>query len=166
MSIHSEHPFLPPPERRDAVRQFRGRLPSPVTVVTTVAGESRVGLTVSSLLIVQGDPGQVVALVDPDSDLGEALTVGCHIAVSMLTDGDGLLADTFGGVAPAPGGPFTVGTWASTEFGPVRTGVSWLGAQVTSLTGLGWSVQVIARIEHVALTEAPALMHQRGRYRV
>ncbi len=48
----------------------------------------------------------------------------------------------------------------------MRTGVSWLGAQVTSLTGLGWSVQVVARIEHVELTEAPALMHQRGRYRV
>jgi flavin reductase (DIM6/NTAB) family NADH-FMN oxidoreductase RutF len=166
VSIHSEHPFLPPPEERDAVRQFRGRLPAPVTVVTTGAGPDRVGLTVSSLLIVAGDPGQVVALVDPDSDLGEALAIGCRIAVSVLTDGDGLLADTFGGVAPAPGGPFTVGSWTETAFGPVRTGVSWIGAQVTSLSGLGWSVQVTARIEHVALTDSPALIHQRGRYRV
>ena len=166
MSIHSEHPFLPPPEQRDAVRQFRGRLPAPVTVVTTGAERRRVGLTVSSLLIVQGDPGQVLALVDPDSDLGEALAIGGRIAVSVLTEGDGLLADTFGGVAPAPGGPFTVGQWVDTAFGPVRAGVSWLGAQVTSLTGLGWSVHVTARIERVELSDAAALIHQRGRYRV
>lgn len=166
MSIHSEHPFLPPPEGRDAVRQFRGRLPAPVTIVTTGAGPDRVGLTVSSLLVVQGDPGQVIALVDPDSDLGDALTIGGRIAVSVLTDGDGLLADTFGGVAPSPGGPFRVGAWTDTEFGPVRAGVSWLGAQVTSLTGLGWSVQVLARIEQVTLTDAPTLIHQRGRYRL
>jgi flavin reductase (DIM6/NTAB) family NADH-FMN oxidoreductase RutF len=166
VSIHSEHPFLPPPDRRDAVRQLRGRLPAPVTLVTTGADEHRVGLTVSSVLVVQGEPGQVIALVDPDSDLGEALGVGGRIAVSVLTQGDGLLADTFGGVAPAPGSPFRVGTWQQTPFGPVRAGVSWLGAQVTSLTGLGWSLQVVARIESVTLTEAPALIHQHGRYRL
>lgn len=137
-----------------------------MTIVTTASGPTRVGLTVSSLLIVQGDPGQILALVDPDSDLGEAVTIGGRVAVSVLTEGDGLLADTFGGVAPAPGGPFSVGEWTQTEFGPVRAGVSWLGAQVTSLTGLGWSVQVTARIEHVELVEAPALIHQRGRYRI
>ena len=166
VTIHSEHPFAPPPERRDAVRQFRGRLPAPVTILTTGSGADRVGLTVSSLLVVHGDPGQFVAMIDPDSDLADALAVAARVAVSALTEGDGLLADIFGGVAPASGSPFNAGEWEQTAFGPVWSGVSWLGGQVTSLQGIGWSVQLTARIEEVHLTEAPALIHQRGRYRV
>lgn len=166
MTIHSEHPFHPPPEQRDAVRQLRGRLPAPVTVITTGAGRERVGLTVSSVLIVLGDPSHLVAMVDPDSDLGTTLAAGVRIAASVLTSGDGLLADTFAGVAPAPGGLFTVGRWVQTEFGPVREAVSWVGAEVRSIGALGWSAQVTAVIQRVELSDSPALLHQRGRYRV
>ncbi len=165
MTFHTEHPFLPPPDQRDVVRQLRGRLPAPVTVVTTRAAGRPVGLTVSSLLLVQGDPALVVLMVDPLSDLGEVLGEGVRIAVSVLTTGDALLADTFAGLAPAPGGPFTAGTWVDSDFGPVRQGVSWLGAEVTRVAELGWYCEVAARIDRIEITDAPALIHQRGTYR-
>ncbi|HYF71787.1 MAG TPA: flavin reductase, partial [Nocardioides sp.] len=72
MTIHSEHPFLDPDP--DPVRRFRGRLGGAVSLVTAGAGRERAGLTVSSLLVANGDPAQVVMLVDPDSDLHDVLT--------------------------------------------------------------------------------------------
>ncbi|MGB7982018.1 MAG: flavin reductase [Candidatus Nanopelagicales bacterium] len=165
MTIHSEHPFLPPPEQRDVVRQLRGRLPAPVTIVATGSGTDRVGLTVSSILVVLGDPDRVVLMIDPDSDLGSRLEVGVRIAISVLTTGEGLLADTFAGLAPAPGGPFQTGQWNDCAFGPLREGASWLGAVVEDCRSLGWSQQVTARIDQAVLSDAPALIHQRGRYR-
>jgi len=165
VTIHSEHPFLPPRDQRNLVRQLRGRLPAPVTIVSTGAGADRFGLTVSSILVVNGDPASVLLMVDPESDLGMGLTVGAGIAVSLLTADDGPLADAFAGLAPAPGGPFTLASWTDTEFGPVRAGAGWLGARVTDTRPLGWSVQVTARIERIELADAPALIHQHGRYR-
>lgn len=166
MTIHSEHPFTPPEDQRDPLRRFRGRLPSPVTVVTTGQGRSRFGLTVSSILVIDGDEPRVMVMVDPDSELGEALEPGASLVVSVLTDGDQFLADAFAGTAPAPGGPFTLGEWVDTRWGPRRSGVSWLGATVESVTPIGWSHQVVALVDHAEVTDLPALVHQRGRYRV
>ncbi len=165
MTIHSEHPFLPPPEQRDTVRQLRARLPAPVTIVATGSGSERVGLTVSSILIGLGEPAQAILLIDPDSDLGSRMDVGVRLAVSVLSTQDNLLADTFAGLAPAPGGLFQTGRWTDSGFGPVQEGASWLGAVVVEITSLGWSLHVTARIDHTVLSEAPALIHQRGRYR-
>ncbi|HUF15041.1 MAG TPA: flavin reductase, partial [Acidimicrobiia bacterium] len=67
MTIHNEHPFTPGPEERDPVRRLRGRLAAPVTIVTSGAGDHRAGLTVSSLFVVEGNPGVVHAIVTPNS---------------------------------------------------------------------------------------------------
>ena len=71
MTIHTEHPFLDP--ERDPLRRFRGRLAAPVTVLTGGDGASREGWTVSSLLLADGRPPQMLALLDADSELAEAL---------------------------------------------------------------------------------------------
>ena len=57
MTIHGDHPFLPPESERSPVRRFRGRLPSPVGLWTTAYDGKRAGLTVSSMLVADGEPG-------------------------------------------------------------------------------------------------------------
>ncbi|MFT4189172.1 MAG: flavin reductase [Aeromicrobium sp.] len=168
MTIHTDHPFATPEPGRDLVRRMRGRLPAPVTVWASGAGPERVGLTVSSMLIADGDPARIVGLIDPDSDLGERLTGGTEtFAVSVLTGGQDQLAEVFAGLAPAPGGPFTVGAWRETAWGPVLDrNAGWLGLRLPGVPTrqVGWSLLVEAVVEHVEPGEAAALTHVRGRY--
>ncbi|MGV8850701.1 MAG: flavin reductase family protein [Propionibacteriaceae bacterium] len=164
MTIHDEHPFADPPASRDPLRQFRGRLPAPVTVVATGSGSSRAGLTVSSVLLAPGEPGQLVTLIDPDSDVGSSLEHGTKITVSVLGPDDMYLAEAFAGLAPAPGGRFRLGSWAQTDWGPAIDGAPWLGAKVTDLRPMGWSLEVTARVEHVEPAVIDPLVHVRGRY--
>jgi len=165
VTIHSEHPFLPPRDDRDAVRRMRGRLPAPVTVWATGTGKERLGLTVSSLLVADGEPSRVLGLVDEDSDL--ATGMGDTWAISVLTTDHRFLADAFAGTAPAPGGPFTLGEWTQTEWGPVLDGAAgWMGVRRTQEPSrhVGWALLLEGVVEHLELTEADALVHVRGRY--
>lgn len=165
MTIHDEHPFADPEPDRDPVRRLRGRLGGAVSLWTHGAGAGRTGLTVSSLLVVAGEPAHVVGMVDPDSDLADALDVGEPLAVSLLTWPLRGLAEAFGGSAPAPGGPFRVAPFAATPWGPVPEGAdSWAGARVVALRPLGWSLEVVAAVEHVAVGDTEVLVHRRGRY--
>jgi len=165
VTIHSEHPFLPPRDDRDAVRRVRGRLPAPVTVWASGAGRGRRGLTVSSLLVADGDPSHVLGLIDEDSDFAAADPATWTI--SVLTSDHRFLADAFAGTAPAPGGPFTLGEWGDSDWGPVLRGAAaWIGARrvETSPSHVGWALLLEGVVEHLELTEADALAHVRGRY--
>lgn len=167
MTIHSEHPFVPPEGERDPVRRFRGRLAQAVTVCTAGAGRTRTGLTVSSLVLADGDPAHVLLLVDEDSDLAGALAPDTTFVVNVLGVRDRSLADPFAGTAPAPGGPFTLGEWRDSPYGPVlATATAWLGARVVSEPrSVGWPLLVDGAVEHVEIgADAAALAHLRGRY--
>ena len=169
VTIHADHPFADPEPERDPVRRFRGRLGGAVTLWTTGAGAARAGLTVSSVLVAPGEPGRVLGLLDPDSDLAEALAETGTAVVGLLTWAQRDLADAFAGVAPAPGGVFRLGAWSDSEWGPVLEGVSaWAGVRVAGEPRpVGWSVLVEAEVEHVEILEDPAeepLVHRRGRY--
>ena len=71
--IHDDHPFKDLPADRDPVRQFRGRLVAPVTVVTAGQEGSETALTVSSLMVAEGEPSSVIALIGTNTDLWEAI---------------------------------------------------------------------------------------------
>lgn len=172
MTIHTEHPFLPPEDERRASRRFRGRLVAPVTVWTSLDGRGRpVGWTVSSVLLADGDPPELLALLDPDADLTDALLRRRTTAVNVLTWAARSLADAFAGQSPAPGGPFTLATWTTTEWGPALDGAAWAGVRLGDATPeeVGWGLLVRATVEHVELGGAgaatgAALTHLRGRY--
>jgi hypothetical protein len=77
------------------------------------------------------------------------------------------LAEAFAGLAPAPGGVFTLGTWSATDWGPLLDGVAtWAGARLAGEPReVGWSMLLDLAVEHVELGPAmPPLVHQRGRY--
>jgi flavin reductase (DIM6/NTAB) family NADH-FMN oxidoreductase RutF len=174
VTIHSEHPFLEPESERDPGRRLRGRLGGAVTLWTTGTEGTggtfghRTGLTMSSVMVAHGDPAHVLGLVDPESDLASAVGSGGTAVVQLLLWSHRDLADAFAGVAPAPGGPFRLGSWEQSQWGPVLVGVSaWAGVRFTgSPAEVGWSLLLDGVVEHVHLSEetAPPLEHRRGRY--
>jgi flavin reductase (DIM6/NTAB) family NADH-FMN oxidoreductase RutF len=170
VTIHSEHPFLPPEGERSPVRRLRGRMASPVTVWTAELDGRRAGWTVSSLLLADGQPAELLGLLDEDSDLADTILQTRTLAVSLLAGQHRGLADAFAGLAPAPGGAFRLGTWRDTDWGPVLAdGAGWLGVRLVEgePQHAGWTLLVRAQVEHVALGEAgtDVLAHLRGRYR-
>lgn len=168
MTIHDTHPFAASGQPRRPLRRFRGRLPAPVTIWAAVTERGPVGLTVSSVAVADGEPGEVVGLVDPASDLFDAVVANGRWAVSLLGYADRQLSDAMAGLAPAPGGPFRLAQWRDTEWGPVLAGSpGWLGARLlTEPVEAGWSMLVRGSVEHTEIDEAHApVAYVRGQYR-
>lgn len=164
MTIHSSDPFATPEEQRSPVRRLRARLPAPVTL-WTAAGPA--GLTVSSILVADGDPGQLLGLVNDESDFWAALQRTGRFAVVPLAAPQRQLADRFAGLLPAPGGLFAQESWRDTGFGPVpEQATSWAGCRLLEAVECGWALLVRAEIEEVvAGTDEDPLIYFRGRYR-
>lgn len=166
MTIHSDHPFADPEGARDAFRRLRARLSARVGLWTTGADRDRAGLTVSSMLVVGGEPPLVVGMLDPDSSLGEALDVGDRVVVHLLEWEHRDLAEQFAGLMPAPGGAFSAATWEQTAAGPrlVSAG-TWAACTVTDVRLLGWSLEVVCSLDEVVVgSDDEPLVHRRGRY--
>ncbi len=164
MTIHSTDPFATPEGERSPVRRLRGRLPAPVTLWTA---PGPAGLTVSSLLVADGEPGLVLGLVDEESDFWPAAQRAGVFAVVPLRAGQKQLADRFAGVLPAPGGLFAQESWRHTDFGPVPAdATSWAGCRLLDAVECGYALLVRAAIEEsVAGTGDDPLLYFRGRYR-
>ena len=163
MTIHTEHPFAEPD---DPVRRFRGRLGGTVAVACAGEGADRAGLTVTSFVVAHGDPAHLLVLVDPDSDLADAVEETGSLAVSLLAWEHRDLAEAFAGQMPAPGGPFTTGEWVQTEHGPrLVSALSWATVETESFSSVGWSDLVVVRTVDVVVGEDDnPLEHRRGRY--
>jgi hypothetical protein len=178
VTIHGSDPFATPDAERSPVRRLRGRLPAPVTLWTAGTASARAGLTVSSVLVVDGEPGRLIGVLDEESELWAALASTGRVAVVPLGPADGQLADRFAGLMPAPGGRFAGAgggrgpSWRDTEFGPVPDMLgdgsvpTWAGATLDGARPYGWGLLVEATIAQVTLGEAAggALAHLRGRY--
>jgi flavin reductase (DIM6/NTAB) family NADH-FMN oxidoreductase RutF len=168
VTIHASDPFATPEEQRSPLRRLRGRLPAAVTLWTAEhPGRGPAGLTVSSTLVVDGDPGRLVGLVDEESELWAAAEAAGRFAVVRLAAADRQLADRFAGLMPAPGGLFRQEAWTATGYGPVPAGrETWAGCRLDAARPLGWALLVEATVEAVALAadEPAPLVHHRGRY--
>lgn len=160
MTIHSTHPFADP--EPDPVRRFRGRLTGAVALLTA----DRAGLTVSSLMVANGDPARVLALVDPDSDLAEAVARTGRAVVQLLSWSHRELAEAFAGTAPAPGGPFRTGDFVDSPWGPRLADVTtWAGVLLESAAPVGWSILLTLTVDEVTVgNDDEPLVHRRGRY--
>lgn len=110
----------------------------------------------------------MIGLIDPASELFEDLLRTRRWAVSLMSYGDRLLADAMAGLAPAPGGPFRMGSWRDTAWGPVlAASPGWLGARlIDEPVEAGWSMLVRGVVESVEIDDAVApVAYLRGNYR-
>jgi flavin reductase (DIM6/NTAB) family NADH-FMN oxidoreductase RutF len=165
VTIQYGDPFATPEEDRSPVRRLRGHLVAPVTLWTA---PGPAGLTVSSMLVADGEPGRVLGLVDDESQLWEAATAAGRFAVCLLLAGEQQLADRFAGLAPAPGGQFARESWRESEYGPVLAGDrTWAGCVLADTRRCGWGMLVEGTIAQISLgsAEATPLAYHRGRYR-
>lgn len=171
MTIHGDHPFVPPESERDPLRRLRGRLGGAVSLWTTGEAPDRFGLTVSSMLLAPGEPSHVLGLIDPDSALADAIDERGRFVVQLLRWPHRQLAEAFAGRFPAPGGPFRMGEdhggWVDTDWGPLLAGSSsWLGARLVDRRDAGWGRLYDGVVEHIQLgADEDPLEHRRGEYR-
>lgn len=167
--IHDTDPFATPEEHRSPVRRLRGRMAAPVTLWTAAGPGGPAGLTVSSVLVADGDPGRVLGLVDDESDLFAAISATGRFTVCPLGAGQQQLADRFAGLAPAPGGLFAQEEWRETGYGPVLAGApTWAGCRLEQARRCGWGMLVEGTVEQVTAGSGGdgPLSYYRGRYRV
>jgi flavin reductase (DIM6/NTAB) family NADH-FMN oxidoreductase RutF len=170
VTIHHSHPFQASEQDRNPLRRFRGRMTSPVSIWAASSGGRRAGWTLSSFLVADGDPGEVIGLIDEESALADILPETTALTVNLLGWDQRALADAFAGVAPAPGGPFSLAAWNDTDWGPVLTNsLGWIGARLKpDPDHAGWGLLLRAVVERVELQTNPAdelLCYVHGRYR-
>lgn len=167
MTIHTEHPFLPDPHHRDRARQLRGRLTSPVTIVTSGAGDRTVGLTISSLLIIEGESPMIQLVVGPTSDLWDVMAETGVFVVHVCDATHTRLSDVFAGLRPSPGGMFASLEVVETKWGPTLSEIPDRAyCRLVERAETGYSGLVTGAIDQIELTElSDPLVYYRGRYR-
>jgi hypothetical protein len=80
------------------------------------------GLTVSSVLVAEGQPAPLLGLIDPTSAFFEAMQETGAFVVQVLAVGDRALAERFSEVRPPIRGPFERLQVAESPWGPVLGG--------------------------------------------
>ncbi|HEX5631441.1 MAG TPA: flavin reductase family protein [Acidimicrobiia bacterium] len=165
--IHDSDPFEVPVADRHPVRRFRGRLPAPVTVVTAGSGKTATGLTVSSLMVADGEPSMVWFLCGHNADLGDVIRSTGGFVVHALDAGDEVLADRFAGIRPSPGGLFADLVVEPGVRGPVLTELpNRLACRFVAATDVGWYLLIEGVIEDLVVGDPEdPLLRYRGHYR-
>ena len=165
--IHAEHPFADRPEDRDPVRRFRGRLAHPVTIIMSGEGDRRTGLTVSSLFVVEGEPGRVHAIVGPNSDLWDVAAETERFVVHVCDVDATSLAEVFAGLRPSPGGLFATMNTTPSKWGPLLDELpDRLFCSLESLVESGNSGVFVGVVDGAELSDIEdPLVHFRGTYR-
>jgi 3-hydroxy-9,10-secoandrosta-1,3,5(10)-triene-9,17-dione monooxygenase reductase component len=117
---HGSDPFAMDPD--DPVRRLRGRMVAPVTVWTATGPEGRrAGITVSSVMVVEGEPPEILGVLGPLTEFWEAVGVSRSFVVHVLGTDDMRVADQFAGRYPAD--PFDGLEVVDSDFGPVLAGI-------------------------------------------
>jgi len=167
-TIHDEHPFLDPEGQRHPIRRFRGRLSAPVTIVTSGNPQDHTGLTVSSLMVAEGEPARIHFVLGDQSYLWDRIQQYGAFVVHILESDHHQMSSRFAGAAPSPGGPFVGIDVVASDHGPVITAIPTRAycRFETSRPGDGDYVIVDAVIESVEVHDlTDPLQWFRGSYR-
>jgi flavin reductase (DIM6/NTAB) family NADH-FMN oxidoreductase RutF len=164
--IHAENPFADDPDSRDPVRRFRGRLSAPVTIVTAGDEDRRTGLTVSSLLVIEGEPGRVEMVVGPTTDLWDRVAETGRFVIHICDESHRALTEVFAGLRPSPGGIFADTEVFGSEWGPLIAGLADRAyCSLEDRREVGYSGLVTGRIDHVEAGDLTRpLVYFRGSY--
>jgi 3-hydroxy-9,10-secoandrosta-1,3,5(10)-triene-9,17-dione monooxygenase reductase component len=165
--IGRQPPFAAPPERRSPARRWRGRLVAPVTVWTAGHLPGGAGLTVSSVLVAEGQPARLLGLIDPTSAFWEAMQETRAFVVHVLAVGDRALAERFSEIRPPIRGPFDRLEAAESPWGPVLGGSRPRAAcRLAGSAPVGYGELVEGTIEQLELPDLDdPLAYLHGSYR-
>jgi 3-hydroxy-9,10-secoandrosta-1,3,5(10)-triene-9,17-dione monooxygenase reductase component len=165
--VGTQHPFAVPPERRDPARRLRGRLVAPVTVWTAGHRSTGAGLTVSSVLVAEGQPARLLGLIDPTSAFWERMQEARAFVVHVLAAGDQALAERFSEVRPPVRGQFDRLEVTESPWGPVLGGSRPRAAcRLAGSAPVGYAELVEGVIEQPELHDLEdPLAYLRGSYR-
>jgi 3-hydroxy-9,10-secoandrosta-1,3,5(10)-triene-9,17-dione monooxygenase reductase component len=165
--VGGEHPFATPPALRDPARRLRGRLLAPVTVWTAGPVPGGTGLTVSSVLVAEGEPARILGLIDPTTSFWEAMQDTGRFVVQVLTAADRSLAERFAERRPPVRGAFAGLAVSSSPWGPVLAGDRPRAAcRLTGSSPAGYAELVEGVIEQLELRDLDdPLAYLRGSYR-
>ena len=152
---------------RDPARRLRGRLAAPVTILTAGAGPARTGLTVSSLVVAEGEPPVAYCLLGSEGDLFDAITDSGRFVVHVCTEDDRATADVFAGIRPSPGGLFAGRDVEVSDYGPrlIEFG-TYATCSLVDVREESYSALVRATIDTIVTDDIETpLAYYRGRYR-
>ena len=143
-------------DARDPLRRLEG---ASRAARDRMAGSKRyrgeaVGLTVSSVLMSQGEPPMLAGLISNESELADALEASSsgRFVVQLLGAAHRRLAQHYSGELPAPANLLAV---AETPRGPVLEAVpDRVFCRVSSSKSFGWSLLVEAEVEDIEVGEA------------
>lgn len=163
--LEYQDPFAARPEDRRGDRRLRGRLVAPVTIWTAGGPGRRAGLSVSSAMVAEGDPGVVMGLVGPLSAWLERVAETGLFTVQVLDEADRRLADGFAGSYPVD--PFDGLEVADSPWGPILAGGRTTACcRLAERTPLGYHELVQGWIEDIHLSSpSRPLVRYRGAYR-
>lgn len=165
--IHSENPFRPEFGDQYQARRFRGRLAAGVTIVTAGSESERTGLTVSSLFVIEGEPGRVHLLAGPTTDLWSLAAKTGRFIVHICRFEHHRVADIFAGLSPSPGGLFATVATTGSDWGPRLDDLpDRLYCTFVSREETGWSGLILGTVDEVEVsTLTDPLIRFRGGYR-
>ena len=137
-----------------------------MTVFTSGQNDEKAGLTISSLVIAEGEPAVLLAVVDPLSRLQEQAIETGRLVVHVLGADEARIAGLFAG--NYPGDPFEATEYEESEYGPVLVGDrSVVRCRYLSSEPLGFQGLLRAEIRSIELADDrhDPLVWYRGRYR-
>ena len=121
----------------------------------------------SSLLIAEGEPSRVIALVGEATDLWFAIEQSGSWVLHVLDSGDRELSDRFAGLRPSPGGMFVGLEVEDTPWGPAITGLGTRAyCRLEKSAETGFHRLLTGVVDQIDLEDlADPLVYYRGRYR-
>ncbi len=149
------------------LRHTMRRWATGVTVVTTVAGEERSGMTVSSFTSVSLEPPTVLVCLNKDTYTHTLVQRSGVYAISMLAAGQEMLSNRFAGLDPLTNEDRFQGlelTLAETGSPLLNGALAWLDCVVKSTTDTSTHTIFIAEVVFARYNPnaAPLIYHDRG----
>jgi flavin reductase (DIM6/NTAB) family NADH-FMN oxidoreductase RutF len=150
----------------EELRALMSRVPSGVAVVTVDTNGQRVGLTVSSLVVLSLEPPLVAITLSRQAAMHELLREADGFAVSILTEGQERLAQHFARGVP----PIAMWQGIAVEAGetgaPLLSGaLGWLECRLHNELQVGTHTLFVGEVVRVQLgKDAPPLQRSHGEY--
>lgn len=146
-----------------------GQFATGVTVVTAIADDKPVGITVNALTSVSLEPPMVLIALDRRRFIVPVIDATGRYAVNVLTEDQQWLSDCFAGANVTPGREVFCGaSWRPGTTGlPLLDGaISSMECVVTERVSAGDHWLYVARVEAVTFDDdtAPPLLYHRRRY--